>query len=556
MISSMTHPTYDALLADWTKFRFVYEGGHDFVEEYLAAFSKRESTTDFEARKAISYSPSHAKAALVDIKNAIYQRMVDITRVDGPNTYQKAIIGELQGVDLAGNNMNSFIGTKVLPELISMGKVGVYIDKASVEQGVSRAVTRNIHPYLYFYQAEDILSWSYDLNNQLTSVLLRDHTEVKDEETGLTVAIIEQYRLLRLTDDGVLITVYDSDSAPLVEAILLNLEEIPFVIFDIGQSLLVDVADYQISLLNLASSDMSYALKSNFPFYTEQFSPQSELVNVRSALANETTASSGEASQAAKASNNEIQVGVTQGRRYPKGLERPGFIHPSSEPLLASMDKQKMLKEEIRQLINLSLSNISPSRSSAASKEFDERGLESGLAYIGLELEHGERRIATIWSGYEKSRDIATIKYPTRYNLRTDEDRLREAAELDKRVASVPSVTYQKAIAKQIASVTIGHKISNDVLQRIYDEIDSSAVVVTNPDIIIADHEAGFVSTMTASKARGYAEGEVEQAKKDHAERASRIALAQSKAGARGVADLSANVNDGKDEKKEIKDGE
>ena len=52
--------------------------------------------------------------------------------------------------------------------------------------------------------------------------------------------------------------------------IQLKLKRIPFVLLDIGDSLIKDVCDYQIALLNLLSSDISYALRSNFPFFVRQ----------------------------------------------------------------------------------------------------------------------------------------------------------------------------------------------------------------------------------------------------------------------------------------------
>jgi hypothetical protein len=48
-----------------------------------------------------------------------------------------------------------------------------------------------------------------------------------------------------------------------------------------------------------------------------------------------------------------------------------------------------------------------------------------------------------------------------------------------------------------------------------------------------------LVSQELASKARGYPEGQVDQAKKDHAERLALISQAQSSGGARGVPDTS-----------------
>src|SRR5690606_23205445 len=111
----------------------------------------------------------------------------------------------------------------------------------------------------------------------------------------------------------------------------------------------------------------------------------------------------GTAATATKAKEHDLKVGVVHGRRYGKGLDRPGFIHPSSEPIKASMAKQDALKNDIRTLINLSLSNIKPKMASAESKSLDERGLEAGLSNIGLVLEHCERKIAHYWSLYEGS---------------------------------------------------------------------------------------------------------------------------------------------------------
>jgi hypothetical protein len=83
---------------------------------------------------------------------------------------------------------------------------------------------------------------------------------------------------------------------------------------------------------------------------------------------------------------------------------------------------------------------------------------------------------------------------------------------------------------KEIASITMGYKVSEETLKKIHKEIDSNAILITDPDVIAQDIEQGLVSLETASKARGYPEGEVESAKKDRADRAAAVALAQSKA--------------------------
>ena len=73
-VSTLMHPDFLSLSEDWEKFRFIMEGGDAFIEEYLVKFSDRETALDFDARKSITPVPGFAAAALIDIKNAIFQR--------------------------------------------------------------------------------------------------------------------------------------------------------------------------------------------------------------------------------------------------------------------------------------------------------------------------------------------------------------------------------------------------------------------------------------------------------------------------------------------------
>jgi hypothetical protein len=554
-ICDITHPIYDEMIPYWEKFRLTFRGGAEFIDKFLVQYSKREDVADFKERKTLTYCPAHAKAAVTEIKNAIYQRMCDIKRLGGPDTYKKAVAGEGSGVDLAGNTMTSFIGRLVLPDLLSVGKVGVFIDKPYFDKGLTISQTKNIKPYLYIYHAEDIRSWAYDDQNQLQIVLLMNHGYIYDEN-GLPVDEEESYRLLIKTINGILVKFYDKDGTYRNEYVL-NLREIPFVIFEITNSLLTDVADYQVALLNLASSDMSYATKSNYPFYTEQYNPLTDMTHLRQATPKTTvlesgtqvTGYAGNADEAAEANQHEVRIGVSQGRRYPVGTDRPQFIHPSSEPLRASMEKQDGLKEEIRQLVNLSVTTIEPKRASAESKVEDRRTLEAGLSYIGLELEYGERQIGNIWCMYEGHKNTIDVKYPEQYSLLTEAERRIEAKQLKEIQTSVPSDTYRRHIAKEIVEITVGHKVNNEELTTIKKEIDDAVVVISDADTIINDHEAGLVSDETASIARGYPKTEVSQARIDHTDRLARIAEAQSKFKVSGVQDLSDNPKDSKNQK-------
>lgn len=580
-ISTITHPLYEECIYDWEKWRLTYNSGQDFINRYLQKFSSREEDTDFNIRKSITYCPAFAKSAVNDVKNSIYQRLVDISRIGGTKSYQNAVSGDKFGVDLLGSSMNFFMGTKVLPELLVMKKVGVYVDMPQVNKQLTVADSYKyngsnynrlnyngsnydvlIRPYLYIYHAEDIRGWRYDEGanaNEFKILLLRENQYVYDDYFGLPQEVKTIYRLFKLINVGdennlnnlsytkrkvqilTFETYVEETTNKLIDNVLsevvLDIDKIPFVCLELSHSLMADIADYQIALLNMASSDIMYSLKSNFPFYVEQFDPR--------AISPYTKGNEEDV---------DVEVGTASGRRYPLGTERPAFIHPSSDPLLASMQKQEQLMKEIRLLINLSISNIQARSASLESKSFDQQSLESGLSYIGLELENAERRIGLLWSMYEGSNSsIPSVKYPEKYNLKSDEERRNDCTQLEKLINGVPSKTYQKEIAKNIANILLRNRVPDSKLEQIYKEVDNSDVVNIDPEIVTKDVEQGLVSLDTASRIRGYPEGEVEKAKVDHAERLSRIAISQTEgaAAARGVNDLGSEVGggDGKTEK-------
>lgn len=552
-IDKLCHPTCDVMTEEWEKWRLAYAGGADFIREYLKKYSARESDPDFAFRKDLTYSPSFSKSALIEFKNTIGERAVDITRTYGTDSYQRAVKGEDGGVDMAGSTMNRFMCDTVLNELLPMGKVGIFVDMPKVEPGELLSTPKR--PYLYLYPVENIQNWVCDEQNEYRSVLLKDYILAHDEQTGFPTGYTTRYRRLWIQDGVVYAQLYNENGTETGDGpTALRLRRIPFVIVDIGVSLMADIADYQIALLNLASADMMYAIKSNLTFYVEQFDPRSEAIHTASNPSNDGTAAS-----AAAAKAKEIRIGSLTGRRYPIGAEAPQFINPSAEPLEVSMKKQEQLKLEIRQLLNLAISSIKPTSTSAESKKEDSKGLESGLSNIGARLETAERQIEEIWFDYENNPDAkrATISYPANYNLRTNDDRRRESNELADLMPKVPSKTFQRELAKNISEVMLKHRVSREKLETIYDEIDKCIAISSDPKSIQGDVQAGYCDYETAAVARGYPPGTAKKAKEEHAEKLAVIAENQAKqrsgtfnGGARGVNEASANpTQDAKAEK-------
>ena len=563
-INSLVHPLYNKCYRDWEKFRYVWEGGECFIEKYLERYSSRETKTDFEVRKRLTYTPGHASTAVLEVKNSIYERFVDISRSGGSDKYQSWVKGDKGGVDGADRSMDQFIGTICLPELLVTSRVGVYVDAPKMDM-ITKADEENFMPYAYMYKAEDIRTWARGTGRgqELSAVLLRDTVYTYDDNFGLITGTETRFRLLKKENrngkDVVVAKYFERGGKELSEEEdVLDIPEIPFEFVEIDHSILKTVADHQIALLNLASADLHYCLKANFPFYTEQQDPRTNMDLFTSGGDDFSEEKEGTASNAAETDDKTAEIGVMNGRAYPMNADRPGFIHPSSEPLKASMAKQEEIRMEVRQLVLLSVSSLNPN---APRGERDDQGLEAGLAYIGMTLEYLERKIAKFFAMYENAKNIkdATVQYPADYRVRSEEDRRKEAEQLLEILPQLPSLTYQKETAKRVADLTIGHWVSIETMDKIHKEIDDAKIVNVDPEKLLADLQAGILSEATASKARLYPDSEITQARVDHVERLKRIVISQTKGqagelqepAARGVKDADPNEDSAEEEKED-----
>lgn len=565
MLNFPRHPVYQDCLFDWEKYRSAYNGGRDFVKDYLTKYTERESETDFVKRQGITYTPPHAKAAVNEVKNAIFNRLSDVIRLTTSNTFAKAAQGQLNGVDNKGSSLDYFVGTKVLEELLVLGKVGIYVD-APMLQGRTLAATRDLHPYFYTYPVEEILSWSYESpenNSTFEQVLLHEWVYKNDPEYGnLPSEKVERVRHVYKENGVVKVKFYNDDGRQInkngvetTEVYTLSIPEIPFVVVDIGQSLMRDIADYQIALLNIESSDLNYVLNANFPFYTEQYNPRVEAQNFIPTMDDETGTII-----PSEARTKTVELGQTHGRRYPTETDRPGFIHPSSEPLRASMDKQSQIRKDIKAAINLSLNELSDKMVSADSKAKDSVGLQNGLAYIALILEQAEISLIKFWQLYESIKTPVSVTYPREYELRTEDDRLNLADKYVKLLKEVPSSEYKREIFIHIVTTTLRGKVPETKVKAIIKEIRDAPGVLADIDSLERCIESGLATTDACSLLAGFVPGEAAKAKEQHAERLKLIQESQapketrgegkSPGGqARGVPDTQTNQPTSKEEK-------
>lgn len=489
-----------------TLHRAILTGGDAVLSTYLNQFSLQETPAEFYLRLNTSYAPGKVKSCVQKVALAILDRLGEVTRLGGDKTYIRATNGFDTGVDGQGRSMQAYLSNHLL-ELLIIGKMAFVVDKAP---GDPLTLADVASPYIYAYSAEEILSYARQKSGALSAIKFACIEQLYDEH-GLPESALA-YTLTYSLIDGAT-HIYDSRTeAPTI----LALSVLPIVLYD-QPSLVTDAARHEVALLNLASADLHYALKSNFPFYTQQTDGSNRGGGLRREASTVTDA---DGNVIPIAASNDITAGPTKGVQYPKGVDRPGFIAPPTEPLLASMKKQEAISDSIEDLIYLAVATQSTS-------------IDAGLAKIGLQLQHLEQQLANIWAMYQGSA-VAIINYPDKYTLRTQEDRLKESSELLSQLPKFPTTTGQRELAIKAISLLLIDS-GKDVRDAIVAEISSALIVSNDPDQLRADHEAGLLSTSTACDARLYPPGEADKAKADHAERLERIVIAQTAGYAKNI---------------------
>lgn len=530
--NNLLHNLYDA--ADWLEWRICYHGGRLFREEFLEKFD-RETVKDFERRRKLTPIPTFAKREINRVRNSLAQRFPDITRRGGSKVWQDAVTGVQAGVDRRGSTMDAYLAKYIVPEMLVMGKVGVLVDAPVVKSSDDRPPTladvpKNFRPYLNYYPVEQmptLVRADIDSPSDWSAVMIQDlHTSFelrsgveKDSRT---------YRHYWLEPErGNLVNVQKLDESgnPIGDVFESNLDAIPFVLFDIQESLMAEACSYQVTMLNMISADSSYAIDSNYPFLTRQRGNNNAGAWLDGAD-----------------DDKKARTGTNKGLFYDKGLERPGFISPPIQPIKISLELRKELKDEVHQLVMGTLADLG-----------DSEDVDAGLAFIGACLKHSEQRLWDHWTAFEevdpKRRKVPTISYPTTWSLKTDAERIEEADKILDLQKKIPGMKGKKEAAKSAVDKMYRGKLATETIDAMLKEIDDADYSTSDPDIIEMAKEQGMVDAVTGSLALGFAEGVAEKAKEDQAERAAMITAAQADAAegaARGNPDGSADPNSNK----------
>jgi len=531
------HPTYDKDL--YWDLRAVVSRTNDYVVAYLRRYSLRESTDAFNYRKQITPNDAQPRIALKKLCDSIRGRMVGIRRKVDLNNVMVALDGENKGVDAFGSSMTGLMSDSVVYEVALMGRVGLFVNRDEAPSDVKAEASAN-DPYIQVYPTETIVNWVYGSDGLFNDLLLQISEDVITD--GFVTGTEKKFRRFTRVNGKVTVTTYDKDFENGEERVW-DVPMIPFYLIDF-ESQVERVLEMQKALNNLASSDYTFLIKSNFPLYTEQVDQAVKAqIQHNAIIAAQTAEDTGSVESAvtshSKKVNTDVDAGTFQGREYGKDLDRPGWVTPPTAHLTASADRQELLKSDIDKALDVDSLNVREVKTSADSKQIDRETLIGGIYNLFLQLQRAETQILKMWLMYMDSASSVLIEYPDAFDLRSQEERLKAA---DKKLTSrdsVPSITAKRSLTLAAVGDLLPHA-TEEAMQKIAAELEKAEMFATPTTLEMLVTEGAIPSELTMD-ALALDVKYAGEAKKEHAEKMAVIAAAQSAGSNSGQAETDAD---------------
>lgn len=548
------HPSYDAKLM--RDLRAVVSRQNSFVAMYLERYSLRESAEMFAYRKKVTPNDPQPAIAYKKLCDAIRSYMPGIKRKGYTNIVSECLAGKREGVDGRGTSMTGFMSNQVLNEVVLMQMVGVFVNRGPAPSDLSEEVDAR-DPFFELFSRENIINWTQDeATGEFTDLLLR--ISVPIIENNFVTGYKEGYKRYTIVPEGVLIRLFDEKfETSAVNDEIWAIEKIPFCLIDFGSSQVERVLEIQKSLNNLVSSDLLFLYKVNYPLYTEQYDPALDMQNwggtqVEAAFVDDSDENKTDTVENATTRHsrilNETDAGVTTGKKYAKGLDRPEFISPPVLHLQASNDKANQFRQAIDKALDVDSLNVRDVRASAESKNADRETLIGGIYNLFMELQRAEKTLLAHFSFYlSASTNNVSVDYPNTFDLRTQKERADSAKDKLEQRDNISSITARRKLT--LEAIRDLQPFATEEEIKVYsDELEEQELLISAKHLIEFVKEGAIPSELIVTS-MGLDKKWGEVAKKEHAEKIAVVAAAQSSGSQKSTLNTPAD-----DEKKKGED--
>lgn len=198
------HTQYERMAPRWERCRDTAEG-EDAVKarrtRYLPPLDshKREQadfgkTSRYDEYLLRTLFFNAVGRTVTGLSGAIFQKAPSIDLTNAP----AEMVEQVRDVTLTDQPIDMF-ALNVTREFLITGRCGILVD-------MSTELATTPRPYWVLYEAENIINWKFRNlggDKELCFVVLRELVEEQDDDDEFCIEPIVQYRVLRLSDDGV-----------------------------------------------------------------------------------------------------------------------------------------------------------------------------------------------------------------------------------------------------------------------------------------------------------------------------------------------------------------
>ncbi|MFV1943923.1 DUF4055 domain-containing protein [Pseudomonas luteola] len=200
-----TRPEYTAALSRWRLVRDVCKGSDQIKskgDEYLPRPNSHDDSKENKER----YETYRARAVFYNATGRTKNSLVGAVFTVWPTLTVPRVL-EYVSEDIDGQGISIYQQSQsVVGNLLEVARHGLLVDYPAVEGGTSRADMESgrIRATVASYSAESIINWrTRRIGGQyVLSLVVLKETYEEDTEDGFGQELKDQYRVLRLTDEG------------------------------------------------------------------------------------------------------------------------------------------------------------------------------------------------------------------------------------------------------------------------------------------------------------------------------------------------------------------
>lgn len=185
------HPEYEKRLPHWEFLAATYAGGRDWFDSSIFKYHK-EGDDEYKNRVARAYRFNHTREVVDLVTKYIFKANVDRNETDASD----AVSEFWKTATLSGQSIDEYVAL-MSTKSSTLGRIWIVVDTTKTDDAVTRKddAIQNSRVYSYIMSPQNVLDMSFDDQNELNWILVRELYRDDSDPFASSGAEIDRYRL-------------------------------------------------------------------------------------------------------------------------------------------------------------------------------------------------------------------------------------------------------------------------------------------------------------------------------------------------------------------------